>query len=277
MTTVQDKPPPPPPKPQQAIGGGRRPSPIEWAKSKGRTRTQHRVGIYGPGGIGKSTLASLAMKPRFLDLESGTVDLDVERIEAPDNWTWPLLRQAVQQDDLWETCGTVIIDTATAAEELCCKHVLGTVPKYEGQTANWIEDYGYGKGYVYVYEEFTKLLADLDAHLRNGRNVALIMHDITAKVPNPIAEDFIRFEPRLQASGKASIRHRVREWLDHLVFVGYDIAVNKDGKAKGSGSRFIYPRELPWAMAKSRTLTEPVTFNDPSDASLWDNLIPKGV
>lgn len=269
---------PPPPKAPPAP----RPAPsvnadIKWAKSKGVRQAAQRVGIYGPGGIGKTTLASHAPKPRFLDLERGADSLDVERIDAPapGNWTWSLVRAAVQDESLWKSCDTVVIDTGTAAEELCGAHVLQTVPKYEGQKATGVEDYGFGKGYTYVYEEFLKLLGDLDAHVRAGRNVVLIMHDITARVPNPIAEDFIRYEPRLQSAGKASIRHRVREWLDHLLYVGYDITVTKAGKARGGGSRTIYPQELPWAMAKSRRLTDTMTFNGPDDDSLWASLFNK--
>lgn len=267
-------PPPPPaapaaPPPPQSV-----PTDVKWGKSKGARRVAHRVGIYGPGGIGKSSLAAHAPSARFLDLERGTDDLAVERIDAPDGrWTWPLIRAAVQDESLWSTAKTLVVDTATSAEEFCGGHVLATVPKYEGQRATGIEDYGFGKGYTHVYEEFIKLLGDLDAHVRAGRNVVVIMHDITARVPNPVSEDFIRYEPRLQAAGKSSIRHRMREWLDHLLYIGYDIAVSK-GRAKGSGTRLIYPQELPWAMAKSRTLTAAITFEGPDDDSLWQLIAP---
>ena len=47
------------------------------------------------------------------------------------------------------------------------------------------------------------------------------------------------------SSGKASVRLRLREWLDHLLFIGYDVECTKqmDGKAKGQGTRTIYPQE----------------------------------
>ena len=83
-------------------------------------------------------------------------------------------------------------------------------------------------------------------------------------------------EPRLQspASGKASIRLRVREWADHVLFIGYDVTV-KDGKGKGSGTRTIYPCELPFCMAKSRTLAEPMPFPK-YDTTLWTHLFGAG-
>ena len=44
-----------------------------------------------------------------------------------------------------------------------------------------------------------------------------------------------------------------------------------DGKAKGQGSRTLYPRETPWCMAKSRTLAEPLELVQ-FDITLWTQL-----
>lgn len=280
MTTTATRPLPPPPPASRPIGVAAV-APTDFRKSAGKRRVGHRVGIYGPGGVGKSTLASLAPKPRFADLERGTDDLEVQRIDPPggDRWTWSVLRAAIQTASLWETAQTVVLDNGTAAEELCVEHVTGTVPKEGGGDVTSIESYGYGKGLVYVYEEYLKLLADLDVHVRAGRNVVMILHDCIARVPNPESEDFIRYEPRLQSppAGKASIRHRVREWCDHLLYVGYDVAVTKGkghGKAKGSGTRTIYCQEMPWYMAKSRTLRDPLPFQSETDDTLWRTLFP---
>ncbi len=78
-----------------------------------------------------------------------------------------------------------------------------------------------------------------------------------SNVPNPAGADWIRYEPRLQnpSSGKASIRLRAKEWADHVLFVGYDVAVDENKKAQGQGSRTLYASELPFCMAKSRTFS----------------------
>ncbi|MBP9034672.1 MAG: hypothetical protein KBG29_12305, partial [Pseudomonadales bacterium] len=104
-------------------------------------------------------------------------------------------------------------------------------------------------------------------------HVILICHDCTNTVPNPHGEDWLRYEPRLQApgSGKASIRLRVREWADHVLFLGYDIDV-RDGKGTGSGTRTIYPSELPHCMAKSRTMADPLPLAK-FDPALWTHLL----
>ena len=85
-------------------------------------------------------------------------------------------------------------------------------------------------------------------------------------------EDWLRYEPRLQspASGKSSIRLRLREWADHVLFMGYDVNV-KDGKGQGAGTRTLYPAELTHCMAKSRTCQTPIPVaGDPAD--LWKTL-----
>lgn len=233
------------------------------------TAAGHRVVLYGPGGIGKTTLAACAPGPvGFIDLDeslprlrsqfddAGLTDrvMPVTGVE-----TWAQLREALQSDG-WDSVKTIVIDTLTRAEELAVTHTLETVPHEKGHRVQRLEDYGYGKGFTHVYDTFLPLLADIDRHCRAGRNVVLICHDCTSTVPNPAGEDWIRYEPRLQspASGKSSIRLRVREWADHVLFYGYDVAVNKDGKGQGCGSRTIYPAELPHCMAKSRTCQTPI-------------------
>jgi hypothetical protein len=180
----------------------------------------------------------------------------------------------------WDEVKTIVIDSATKAEELALDWTLKNVRhEKDGVVIRRIEDYGFGKGYQHLYETFLQLLGDLDLHVRAGRHVILLMHDCTANVPNPKGEDYIRWEPRLQnpSSGKASIRLRTREWLDHLLYVGYDVECSKqhNGKAQGQGTRTVYPQEMPWCMAKSRCLAEQIELVQ-FDTTLWKKLFAPG-
>ena len=102
--------------------------------------------------------------------------------------------------------------------------------------------------------------------------------DCTADVPNPVGDDFIRYEPHLQApkSGKASIRNRLVQWSDHVLFLGYDVH-SENGKGKGVGTRTIYPMERPDHIAKSRILpAEQLPFEHEEDGRVWDLLFAEG-
>lgn len=224
----------------------------------------HRTLLYGPGGIGKTTLGTIAPGPvAFFDLDESLSRLKPRTeplVAACASWTE--LREALQLDG-WQAAKTIVIDSVTRAEELCIAHTLATVKHEKGHLVSRIEDYGYGKGYQFVFDSFLPMLGDLDRHCRAGRNVILIAHDCVTTVPNPAGEDWIRYEPRLQCpqSGKAAIRLRVKEWADHVLFLGYDV-VAKDGKGQGSGTRTLYPSELPHCMAKSRTCQEQIPITD---------------
>ncbi len=241
----------------------------------------HRVLVYGPGGIGKTTLAASAPGPvAIVDQDQSLPRLraKLDAMKLIDNvrvvegvQTWSDLRAMLAAPG-WDEIRTIVIDSATAAEELAIAHTLGAVVKENGQRPKSIEDYGYGKGYQHVFDTFLALLGDLDAHARAGRNVILICHDCGANVPNPMGSDWIRYEPRLQtsSSGKASIRLRVKEWADHVLFVGYDVDVT-DGKAKGSGTATVYPREMPHFLAKSRTIMDSMPL-EVAFSELWGKL-----
>ncbi len=233
----------------------------------------HRIVLYGPGGIGKTTLADLAPRPIAsfdLDDSLGVLGLpNTRRVAGVHNWAEMI---ATLGGEGWGKIKTIVIDTGTRAEEWDVAWTLANVPHEKGQRVTRIEDYGYGKGYQFVYETYLHLLNLLDQHAQAGRHVIVICHDCVTTVPNPQGEDWQRYEPRLQspASGKASIRLRVREWADHLLFLGYDVNVTK-GKATGSGTRTLYPVEMPHCMAKSRRLTEPMPIIEGDDA-IWQAL-----
>ena len=278
MTATTRRPPPagtngrtpPPPAPPQR-------SAVQFGKIA--TGAGHRVVLYGPGGIGKTTLATQLPGPvAIIDLDDSlprlVSQIDTGNILPVSNVeVWTDLRDALQADG-WDDVRSIVIDTGTRAEEMAIAHTLAVVPHEKGHTCKRLEDFGFGKGYSHVYDTFLPLLSDLDRHTRAGRHVAILCHDCTSTVPNPAGEDWLRYEPRLQSpnSGKASIRLRVREWADHVLFLGYDISVGKDGKGRGAGTRTVYPSELPHCMAKSRTSFHPVPMVQGEGAEFWNQL-----
>jgi hypothetical protein len=240
MTTAappkRPAPPPPSTKSPPAANGATAPR-KEFGTESGVRNAPLKVVIYGPGGVGKSELCSLikqvGINPLFIDLGEGTNYLDVSRVK-PAVETWDDLRHALHTEAIWNGYDAIVIDDLTKAQELATDWAVRNIKHEKGHHVSSIEGYGFGKGNTHVYETFLRLIGDLDAHTRRGRHVIAIAHECTANVPNPKGEDWIRYEPRLQSpeSGKNSIRHRVKEWADHLFFVGYDVMVDNDGKAE---------------------------------------------
>lgn len=244
--------------------------------SSGRIAAAQKVVLYGPGGIGKSSLARLAPKPIVLDVEGSTNRLDVDRI--PGIETWDDLRACLRAPVL-DAYQTIVIDSVTKAEELAIAHTIATVKTEKGLAVSSIEGYGFGKGYQHVYDTFLHLLVECDRHVRAGRNIVFIAHVCTAKVPNPMGDDFIRYEPRLQQTkeGKASIRNRIVEWADHVIFVGYDVNA-EDGKGTGAGTRSIFTKEQPTHIAKVREsadarVEDRYDYTGPEDGAIWPLLL----
>lgn len=245
----------------------------KFAASSGKKESAKIIMLYGTGGVGKTTLAALAPRPRLIDIEQGSGNVDIDRVELGDGaaWTFSAVREALQTPDLWANHDTVVIDSVTKLEELAAKHVCETIPDEKKGTVSSIEDYGWGHGPGYLYDAFLLFLADVQALKRAGKNVVLIAHDCIVYTDNPMGKDFVRYEPRLSSpnSGKSSIRLKAKEEVDGLFYIGYDVAVDKDGKATGSGSRRIYTSETPAYMAKHRGVPGPVPYKNATDATLW--------
>ncbi len=264
----------PPPLRKQPPAQPAAPAADRFSVARGRLGGPQRIVIYGPGGVGKSTLAALAPNPVFIDIEEGTRELDGARVNGVN--TWADIRACLQSSAL-DAYKTVVLDSGTKAEELAIAHTLKTVKHEKGYEVTSIEGYGFGKGLQHVYDTFLHLLSDFDAQIRRGRNVILICHVCTDNVPNPRGDDYIRYEPHLQhpKSGKASIRNRVVQWADHVLFLGYDV-ISEDGKGKGAGTRTVWTFELPTHIAKSRIVREAIPFHSPTDGAIWRTIFPHG-
>ena len=195
----------------------------------GRIARPQKAVIFGPEGIGKSTLAAQFPAPVFLDTEGGTHHLDVARLPAPKTWddvTKAVAALAAEAHDF----KTLVIDTADWLEKLLVDHVCKQANKLS------IEDFGYGKGYVVLAEEFTKFLASLEPLLRRGMHVLLLAHTRIVKFEQPDAAGaYDRYELKLSKQ----VGPLVKEWCDVLLFGNYftKVAESDSGRLRGVGGR----------------------------------------
>lgn len=211
----------------------------------GVQRTAIKTLIYGLEGIGKSTLAAMWPNPIFIDLEGGTNQLPVVRLEAPSSWS--MLRAeltAIKNREI--PCSTVVIDTMDAAERMCAEYIMAR----DGKKS--IEEWGYGKGYTILQEEFGRLLDYLTDTAASGINVVVLGHSTMRKFERPDESGaYDRFELKLTKQ----ISPMVKEWADMVLFCDYKtyVETNKSGKAKATGgARVIRTTHAPTWDAKNR-------------------------
>lgn len=225
----------------------------------GKIIKPQKVVIYGPEGIGKSTFAAQFPKPLFIDTEGSTSHLEVDRLPRPTSWQ--MLKQYIK-DLKGDTMGyhTLVIDTADWAERLCEEAICQSNGKVG------IEDFGYGKGYTYVKEEFGRLLDSLSDLIDAGMNVVLTAHSIIRKFELPEETGaYDRYELKLGQKAGNQCAALAKEWADMVLFVNYKeiVITTKDNKKKVSGGkRVMYTAHNPCWDAKNRHgLAEELPFD----------------
>lgn len=199
--------------------------------TRGTIPTGQKVIIYGPEGIGKTTLAAQFPGAVFIDTEGSTKNYDVARLPAPTRWEM-LKAEAEYPLTHPGEVGTLVIDTADWAEKLCNRAVCAKSNK------TGIEDFGYGKGYTYAAEEFGRLLDILSRLTEQGIHVVITAHAQLRKVEQP---DEMSSYDRWELKCSKQLSPILKEWADMVLFCNYKTMVvkTKDGKGKAQGNRRV--------------------------------------
>lgn len=212
---------------------------------KGPQARSVRCVIYGPEGIGKSTLASNFPDAVFIDFEHGTDSMDVARFNTPKGYDLLIdLLNSISQEDC---CKTVVLDTADRLEQMIIEHVCN---KHQIRS---IEDAGYGKGYTYIAETWLKVMEACDKIIDSGKNVVIVAHAQMRKFEQPDEMGaYDRWELKLSRKSAPLLK----EWADMLLFCNYKTNVVTDEKTKSKkaigGKRVMYANHSPVYDAKNR-------------------------
>lgn len=218
--------------------------------TRGKIQSAQKVILYGPEGIGKSTFAAQFPNPLFIDTEGSTKHMDVARMPKPTSWMM-LLQQVQYVRSNPGLCGSLVIDTADWAEQLCTTEICAKAQK------TGIEDFGYGRGYTYLAEEFGKLLKLLEEVVEQGIHVCFTAHAKMRKFEQPDEMGaYDRWEMKLSKHTSPLLK----EWADMVLFANYKtyvVNVDNQGAQKGKnkaqgGTRVMYTCHHPCWDAKNR-------------------------
>lgn len=213
--------------------------------TKGKINRAQKVVIYGPEGIGKSSLAARFPDPVIIDTEGGTAHMDVRRIDKPQSWE-ELLSIVKEVAATPGICKALVIDTADWAEQLITTYLCA---KYK---QNSIESFGYGKGYTYMGEEFSRLLSACDLVISAGIHVVITAHAKMRKFEQP---DEMGAYDRWEMKLSKQTAPLLKEWCDMLLFCNYQtfvVTADNDTKKAQGGKRVIYTAHHPAWDAKTR-------------------------
>ena len=232
--------------------------------------------LYGPEGIGKSSFAAQAPRPLFADTEGSTMRLNVNRM-MPIPTSLAMLTEYIQYVIQNPTiCKTLVLDTADWAQRLMADAVCAR----NGKAG--IEDFGFGKGYSYIFEEFGRMLNLLDQVWERGINIVVTAHAAMRKFEQPDEMGaYDRWELKLINSQKCNVAAMLKEWADIVLFANYETIVVKteDKKAKAQGGRRImYTSHHPCWDAKNRFgLPEklPFDFQAVAQCFAYDDPVPQ--
>jgi hypothetical protein len=179
-----------------------------------------------------------------------------------------LLEQARYIKNNPSVCQTYVIDTADWAEKLCIAHICANrLPPKGKDVINGIEDFGYGKGYTYLEEEFGRLLNLLEEVVEVGVNVVFTAHAQMRKFEQP---DEMGAYDRWELKLEKKTAPLVKEWADTVLFANYKtyvVNVDNQGTSKGKnkaqgGKRVMHTTHHPCWDAKNRDdLPEEVEFS----------------
>jgi hypothetical protein len=214
--------------------------------------------------VGKTHLAAQAPEPLIIDVDRGSGQFDVARIDKLVNKT--ALMEALRIAYAEQGFKTVVIDSVTAVERLLVKECL-LVNKWKT-----LEDPGYGKGFTALTQEWTDVLSALERIRDAGKNVILIGHQKVKSVNDPTLDVYDRLELDITKNATTAIVAAT----DAILFYRWKTRVKKEDNGKRSvgvstGIRELYTQEKAGFLAGNRFGLD-VCIENPTNETLWEKM-----
>ena len=217
--------------------------------TKGREQQPPRILIYGSEGVGKSTFASLAPNPVFIQTEDGLSEIDTSKFPLARTFEDVVMQLQAVRDEQHEF-GTLVIDSLDWLERLvwdrvCADYGVKSIEKADG---------GYGKGYVHALTYWRQIVSILnDIRSKRGMAVVMIAHAAVERFEDPEHAAYDRYTPRLHKKACSL----VCEWVDAVLFASRRLRVDSTtGKAApvgaDGGERILRTNGSPACIAKNR-------------------------
>lgn len=217
--------------------------------SKGREQQPPRIMVYGAEGVGKSTFASLAPNPVFIQTEDGLSEIDTSKFPLARMFEDVVMQLQAVRDEQHEY-GTLVIDSVDWLERLvwdrvCADYGVKSIEKADG---------GYGKGYVHALTYWRQIVSLLnDIRSKRGMAVILIAHAVVERFEDPEHAAYDRYTPRIHKKACSLIC----EWVDAVLFASRRLRVDSTtGKAApvgaDGGERILRTNGSPACIAKNR-------------------------
>jgi hypothetical protein len=213
---------------------------------KGKIEMPCRVLLYGAEGVGKTTWCAGAPKPILLGADSGSSNINVDRLPEPKSWADILSGIDLVGNEKHEY-KTIIVDPLNWCEALVFQDITGgTVPIEEALG-------GYGKGYTAALDKWRLMLAGLERCWKNGMHILLTAHSLVRDFRNPEGPSFDRYEVAMNAKAAGLFK----QWVDVVLFAQIETFVKPDKpKSKRtigtSGARIVHTQGCAAYDAKSR-------------------------
>jgi hypothetical protein len=241
-----------------------------------------RLLIYGPPGVGKTTMLSQAPNPICIQTEDGEGLIDMPRFplcKSYDDVMDALYTLATEKHNF----STMGMDSLDWFEPMVWEKVIldhgGNIDTKKGmKIVDRIEAFDYQKGYKLAMDYWREYTQAVN-YLRGERGMMIIQiaHAVIQTIDNPETGSYDRYNIKLHTNKKGEgASAYLMQHSDCVLFVNYKVAIREEKgafnqvkvRAVGSGQRMMFTQERPTFIAKNR-YNLPAQINFDEQANYW--------